>query len=313
MTSTSACAATAATASSRTAPSTTWTRARASRARDLKEDPLDFALWKAQKPGEDTAWDAPWGRGRPGWHIECSAMAEELLGVGFDIHGGGNDLDLPPPRERGRAVADGARRRRPRADLDAQRHAPDGRGEDGQERREHRAARRRPRALGPRRRRPLLLDRPLPPAAARSATRRSTPRSAACDGSARPRAGSGPERPRRTTSSRSSSGSSTRWPTTSTPRARSRRCGSGCARPTSARASGDAALREMLTVLGLETLLRHRGRGPARSGGAGAARRPRGGARRARLGRGRSPARRAGRARLAGARLAPTAPGSCAP
>jgi cysteinyl-tRNA synthetase len=62
---------------------------------DRKEDPLDFALWKAQKPGEDTAWDAPWGRGRPGWHIECSAMAEELLGVGFDIHGGGVDLTFP--------------------------------------------------------------------------------------------------------------------------------------------------------------------------------------------------------------------------
>ncbi len=61
----------------------------------LKEDPLDFALWKAEKPGEDTAWDAPWGRGRPGWHIECSAMAEELLGVGFDIHGGGIDLAFP--------------------------------------------------------------------------------------------------------------------------------------------------------------------------------------------------------------------------
>ena len=62
---------------------------------DRKEDPLDFALWKAQKPGEDTAWDAPWGRGRPGWHIECSAMAEEVLGVGFEIHGGGNDLTFP--------------------------------------------------------------------------------------------------------------------------------------------------------------------------------------------------------------------------
>src|SRR3954452_3308787 len=60
-----------------------------------KEDPLDFALWKAQKDGEDTAWDAPWGRGRPGWHIECSAMAEDLLGVGFEIHGGGNDLAFP--------------------------------------------------------------------------------------------------------------------------------------------------------------------------------------------------------------------------
>src|SRR3954449_10271411 len=62
---------------------------------ERKEDPLDFALWKAQKPGEDTAWDAPWGRGRPGWHIECSAMAEQLLGVGFEIHGGGNDLVFP--------------------------------------------------------------------------------------------------------------------------------------------------------------------------------------------------------------------------
>jgi cysteinyl-tRNA synthetase len=62
---------------------------------DRKEDPLDFALWKGQKEGEDTAWDAPWGRGRPGWHIECSAMAEELLGVGFEVHGGGSDLVFP--------------------------------------------------------------------------------------------------------------------------------------------------------------------------------------------------------------------------
>jgi cysteinyl-tRNA synthetase len=62
---------------------------------DLKEDPLDFALWKAHKEGEDTAWDAPWGRGRPGWHIECSAMAEDLLGVGFEVHGGGSDLVFP--------------------------------------------------------------------------------------------------------------------------------------------------------------------------------------------------------------------------
>jgi cysteinyl-tRNA synthetase len=60
-----------------------------------KEDPLDFALWKAHKEGEDTVWDAPWGRGRPGWHIECSAMAEELLGTGFEVHGGGNDLLFP--------------------------------------------------------------------------------------------------------------------------------------------------------------------------------------------------------------------------
>ena len=62
---------------------------------DRKEDPLDFALWKGEKEGEDTSWDAPWGRGRPGWHIECSAMSEQTLGVGFEIHSGGNDLIFP--------------------------------------------------------------------------------------------------------------------------------------------------------------------------------------------------------------------------
>jgi cysteinyl-tRNA synthetase len=61
----------------------------------LKEDPRDFALWKANKPGEDTSWDSPWGPGRPGWHIECSVMAEELLGPAFEIHGGGLDLVFP--------------------------------------------------------------------------------------------------------------------------------------------------------------------------------------------------------------------------
>ena len=62
---------------------------------ERKRDPADFALWKAQKSGEDTAWESPWGAGRPGWHIECSAMAEALLGVGFEIHGGGADLIFP--------------------------------------------------------------------------------------------------------------------------------------------------------------------------------------------------------------------------
>jgi cysteinyl-tRNA synthetase len=61
----------------------------------LKEDPRDFALWKANKPEEDTWWDSVWGRGRPGWHIECSVMAEELLGPVFEIHGGGLDLVFP--------------------------------------------------------------------------------------------------------------------------------------------------------------------------------------------------------------------------
>ena len=59
-----------------------------------KRHPMDFALWKASKPGEPE-WDSPWGRGRPGWHIECSAMASKYLGQPFDIHGGGNDLIFP--------------------------------------------------------------------------------------------------------------------------------------------------------------------------------------------------------------------------
>ncbi|HUP06467.1 MAG TPA: cysteine--tRNA ligase [Caldimonas sp.] len=62
-----------------------------------KEDPLDFVLWKAAKPSEpeDAKWESPWGRGRPGWHIECSAMSRALLGPHFDIHGGGIDLQFP--------------------------------------------------------------------------------------------------------------------------------------------------------------------------------------------------------------------------
>ena len=61
---------------------------------ETKEDPMDFALWKAQKPGEP-AWESPWGMGRPGWHIECSAMSTTYLGETFDIHGGGKDLLFP--------------------------------------------------------------------------------------------------------------------------------------------------------------------------------------------------------------------------
>ena len=62
---------------------------------DRKRDPLDFALWKGRRPEEDTWWEAPWGAGRPGWHIECSAMSEALLGTDFEIHGGGSDLLFP--------------------------------------------------------------------------------------------------------------------------------------------------------------------------------------------------------------------------
>jgi cysteinyl-tRNA synthetase len=79
---------------------------------DRKRDPRDFALWKAHKPGEpETAsWDTPWGRGRPGWHLECSAMAERYLGPEFDIHGGGLDLRFPHhenEQAQSRAAGDG--------------------------------------------------------------------------------------------------------------------------------------------------------------------------------------------------------------
>lgn len=62
---------------------------------EIKEDPLDFALWKAQKEPDEIAWDCPWGKGRPGWHIECSAMAKKHLGDTIDIHAGGQDLQFP--------------------------------------------------------------------------------------------------------------------------------------------------------------------------------------------------------------------------
>jgi cysteinyl-tRNA synthetase len=73
-----------------------------------KESPLDFALWKGTKEGEDTSWDSPWGPGRPGWHIECSAMAEKALGHGFAVHGGGIDLVFPH-HENEIAQSEGAR------------------------------------------------------------------------------------------------------------------------------------------------------------------------------------------------------------
>jgi cysteinyl-tRNA synthetase len=81
----------------------------------LKRDPLDFALWKAHKSDEDTFWDTPWGAGRPGWHIECSAMAEELLGLGFEIHGGGSDLLFP--HHENEAAQTSAARGRPLAQI----------------------------------------------------------------------------------------------------------------------------------------------------------------------------------------------------
>ena len=68
---------------------------------ELKRNSADFALWKSAKKGEPS-WDSPWGPGRPGWHIECSAMSRKILGKTFDIHGGGLGPDLPAPRKRDR-------------------------------------------------------------------------------------------------------------------------------------------------------------------------------------------------------------------
>ena len=96
----------------------------------LKEDRLDFALWKAQKEDEDTAWESPWGMGRPGWHIECSAMAEKLLGLEFAVHGGGSDLVFP--HHENEIAQSEAAHEAARPDLDAQRDDRDRGREDGE-------------------------------------------------------------------------------------------------------------------------------------------------------------------------------------
>ena len=130
---------------------------------DRKEDPLDFALWKATKEGEDTTWDSPWGPGRPGWHIECSAMAEQYLGVDFDIHGGG--IDLVFPHHENEAAQTLAGRGKPLARVwmhNGMLQLAD--GEDVQVRGQHPRARRRARRGRRRGARPVLLRRPLPPA-----------------------------------------------------------------------------------------------------------------------------------------------------
>ena len=94
-----------------------------------KRSPLDFVLWKKAKPGEPS-WESPWGTGRPGWHTECVVMSLDLLGDGFELHGGGHRPDVPPPRERagpGRGRGPGVR-----PALGAQRLGHRGRREDVQ-------------------------------------------------------------------------------------------------------------------------------------------------------------------------------------
>ena len=129
----------------------------------LKEDPLDFALWKAHKEGEDTSWDSPWGPGRPGWHIECSAMAEAELGASFAIHGGGSDLVFPH-HENEIAQSEAAGRPFARG-LDAQRDDRDRRREDVEVGGQHLSALRGARSLRARGGRRLPDLRALPAAA----------------------------------------------------------------------------------------------------------------------------------------------------
>ena len=269
----------------------------------LKEDPLDFALWKAQKEGEDTAWDAPWGRGRPGWHIECSAMAEELLGVGFDIHGGGNDLVFPHHEN------EAAQTRMARGAELAAIWMHNGMLQLGDEKMAKSVGNI---ALlgdvlerwGRDARDPVLRRRPLPPAAAllrrdagAGAGRRQAP--------ARGRAAARRRRPRRTTWRAIASASSTRSPRTSTRRARWPRSGAGSPRPTSARPSATRTCATMLGVLGLDNLLdAGDGDGPDEAALALLARRERARADEG-LGAGRPDARRARRARLGGPRRRP--------
>ena len=154
---------------------------------DLKEDPLDFALWKAWKEGEDTSWDSPWGQGRPGWHIECSAMAEALLGVEFDIHGGG--IDLVFPHHENEAAQTFAARGAPLARIWMHNGMLELGGKDVEVRRQHPRAARGARRGRRRRADPVLQLRPLPPAA--GATTRSGSRTPGGrrSGSARPGGG----------------------------------------------------------------------------------------------------------------------------
>ena len=265
---------------------------------ERKEDPLDFALWKAQKPFEDTAWDAPWGRGRPGWHIECSAMAEALLGVEFEVHGGGIDLVFPH-HENEAAQTLAARGPPARPHLDAQRHGRAGR-------------------------RPTARRRCPSPSATSAASPRCSTRSAAtrssCTSARATTASRSPTRASASTTPHgASSGSATpagasspatRRPALAphreaffaaladdfnTPRALAA-LSEWIREANKVAGAGERDLREMLDVLGLANLL-ERGEGPPEEvlALAGAARR---GARPARLRRGRPPPGRAAGPRL---------------
>ena len=262
---------------------------------ERKRAPVDFALWKTAKPGEP-AWESPWGLGRPGWHIECSAMSLKLLGDGFDIHGGGSDLVFPHHENE---IAQARRRRaRVRALLAAQRDAERRRREDVEVARQLHHARRRARAVRPARVPAARAADALPQADGdrrEGALRRGEGGRPA----RRARAPGARGRSRRRRRSATSRRSATRWTTTSTRRPRSRTCSSSCATRTSrsTKTSRETAATHFATVRELAACARAR-----------AARRRAGGRRRDRrswsrrgeaaapgqgLGRGRSHPRRA--------------------
>ena len=259
-----------------------------------KRDPLDFALWKGHKEAEDTSWESPWGPGRPGWHIECSAMAEKLLGVGFEIHGGGSDLIFPHHENEAaqtRAARDADLTRLwvhvGMVRLDSEKMSKSI-GNVFMLRRGAGAPRARDAAH-------VLRRRPLPPA---DGVRRGPPR-----GGARPRRRHPQHRARRSSTGparrgrrRSRSASSTPSPTTSTPPRPWRPWPSGGGRPTAATAAPSAATtcaRCSTSWAWPASWSRARSRSPTRWRRCGmpASRR----ARAARLGRGRPVARRAAR------------------
>ena len=183
-------------------------------------EPARLRALEGAKPGEDTAWDSPWGEGRPGWHIECSAMAEKVLGADFEIHGGGIDLVFPH-HENEVAQSEGARGRAAGPHLDAQRDDPDRRREDVQVGREHlRPARGDRRATAPTRSSPSSISghyrQPLEfsdGALEEAGAGRADPQLPARAGRSRATTSSPPSARRR---------SSRRFATTSTPRGRSR-------------------------------------------------------------------------------------------
>ncbi len=235
---------------------------------ELKEDPLDFALWKARKEGEDTAWPSPWGEGRPGWHIECSAMAEELLGLEFAVHGGGSDLVFP--HHENELAQTEAARERPLAKIWMHNGMVETRREAGDTEKMAKSvgnvfllgeAIARPWARGGRR---LSRLRSLPPAdrLRRRGAARRPPRATSGSGSSSARARIRPASPRRRCW-RGARPSSTRWPTTSTPRGPSPSCSSWSPTPAASRCPArDRVAAELLGLLGLESLAAAETEGP---------------------------------------------------